>query len=300
MSPDADRFRGGVAVVTGGAGTSAGLGAGLVRAWAAHGMRVAVLDVDGHAADELVGELRAGGVEAVAAAIDVRREESMQAAATMVRDAFGGCNVLCAHVGGAAPGRIDEIELAQWRDALDVGVVGTVATVQAFLPLLRATNGLRRIVLTSSVAALVPGRFQGPYRAAKAAVTSIGETLDRELGPEGIGTTVVFPSGMATEEMLAAVVPGEVDASIELLPEEFRDVARTLAEEFAGDPLDLTTGRDAATPIVDAVLAGRRYVITHGVSAERAHRARLRELDDAFGELAARGHRPTAPSVTTT
>ena len=81
-------------------------------------------------------------------------------------------------------------------------VTGTVATIQAFLPLMQRTEGLRRIVLTSSVAALAPGRFQGPYRAAKAAVMSIGETLALELEAEGIGTTIAIPSGMLPPELI--------------------------------------------------------------------------------------------------
>lgn len=289
------RLVGGVAVVTGGAGTAAGLGQGLVRELASAGMRVAILDRDGDAAAALADELRHAGIESTSCAMDVRDDASIRAAVEHVESVFGGCNVLCAHVGGAMPGRFDAIELSQWRDAFDVGVIGTVATVQAFLPLLRTTEGLRRIVLTSSVAALAPGRFQGPYRAAKVAVTSIGETLDLELGPEGIGTTVAFPSGMASSDALVDLDDASaVDNALDALPAEFREVAATLAAEFAGDPLDLAAGGEAAAPIISAVLDGRRYVVTHGVSAETAHRARHDAIDDAFAELRARGYRPVA------
>ena len=46
MTSDARALHGGVAVITGGAGTGAGLGQGLVLGFAAQGMRVAILDVD--------------------------------------------------------------------------------------------------------------------------------------------------------------------------------------------------------------------------------------------------------------
>ncbi len=67
---------------------------------------------------------------------------------------------------------------------------------------MRKTASHRRIVITSSVAAIAPGRYQGPYRASKAAVTSLAETLDLELGPEGIGAIVAFLSGMIPDEHL--------------------------------------------------------------------------------------------------
>ena len=271
-------LRGGVAVVTGGAGTVAGLGQGLVRQFAREGMRVVVVDLDGAAAEALARDLRWEGADAIACAADVTDEESLQRVAAHVRDAYGACNVLCAHVGGGGQGRFDTSTLAEWRAAFELMVVGTVATVQAFLPLMRATSGHRRIVLTSSAAALAPGRFQGPYRAAKAAVTSIGETLDLELGPEGIGTTIVFPSGMLAAELL------ELVRTTDLSTEGMDPVVRAITEEMAPDATDIAAGEAAAVPVVEAVADEKRYVVTHGVTVGRSARARQQLLEDAFAD----------------
>jgi NAD(P)-dependent dehydrogenase (short-subunit alcohol dehydrogenase family) len=281
-------LRGGVAVVTGGAGAGAGLGQGLVRRFAAEGMRVAVLDLDGEAARVLAEELRAAGTDAIACTVDVTRTDTIRAAAAAVRAAFGACNVLCAHVGGGGQGPFEELGEEHWLAAMQTMVVGTVATVQAFLPLMRDAEGFRRIVLTSSVAALAPGRYQGAYRAAKAAVTSIGETLELELGPEGIGTTVAFPSGMQPTEMLdtARAVSG---TTVDELTTMMNDpVVAVIAHEMARDLSDVETGDTAAQPIVDAVIAGKHYVITHGASFEHAYRERATRLDAAFTDLARR------------
>jgi NAD(P)-dependent dehydrogenase (short-subunit alcohol dehydrogenase family) len=275
-------LRGGVAVVTGGAGTVAGLGQGLVRQFARQGMRVAIVDVDGEAAAHLARELHGEGVEAIACTADVTDDSTLRNAAEQVRDAFGACNILCAHVGGGGQGRFDTSTIAEWRSAMELMVVGTVATVQAFLPLIRETTGLRRIVLTSSAAALAPGRFQGPYRAAKAAVTSLGETLDLELGPEGIGATIVFPSGMLVPELLEFMRTSDVAADV------MDPVVRAIAEEMAPEPSDLATGASAAEPVVDAVARGKRYVVTHGVTVGRVARARQDLLDQALADAARR------------
>jgi NAD(P)-dependent dehydrogenase (short-subunit alcohol dehydrogenase family) len=284
---------GGVAVVTGGAGTGAGLGQGLVRRLVTEGMRVAILDMDEASAAALAQELRAEGADVLACAADVRDHDTVRMAAANVQHEFGACNVLCAHVGGGMPGRTEAILPEQWRETFETMVVGTVATVQAFLPLMRATTGLRRIVLTSSAAALAPGRFQGPYRAAKAAVTSIGETLDLELAPEGIGTTIAFPSGMANPSALAAQERGEDALSSLDVPSEWREVLAVLGEEMSRDPSDLTTGDAVAEPIVAAIAANRRYVVTHGVTVERTYRDRHELLEAAFAELAARRYHTT-------
>ena len=208
-------------------------------------------------------------------------------------ETFGACNVLCAHVGAGGQGQFEALSLDVWRHTYDVIVIGTVATVLGSFPIMRETDGLRRIVLTASAAALAPGRYQGPYRSAKAAVASIGETLDLELGPEGIGTTIAFPSGMLDPSLLDALEMGDGSAAGKVgRTPEAQKVLAAVAEEMAPDPTDVRTGGDAALPVVDAVLAGHRYVVTHGASVERNYRRRHELVEAAFAELAARGYEP--------
>jgi NAD(P)-dependent dehydrogenase (short-subunit alcohol dehydrogenase family) len=179
------------------------------------------------------------------------------------------------------------LSIEAWQEAMHLMVAGTVATVSAFLPLMQRSDGLRRIVLTSSVAALVPGRYQGPYRAAKAAVMSLGETLALELEDEGIGTTIVVPSGM----LPPALIPMALDPPPELRADP-SNIEMAIAEEMVRDPTDVAPGEDAARPVVDAIVAGQRYVITHGKTAERGYRERFELIDRAFEELARRSYRP--------
>ena len=155
---------GGTAVITGGAGQAAGLGRGLVKKLSTAGMKVAVLDLDEDAAEQLVQEVEREGGEGFAIRVDVLDPESLRAAAHNVEERYGSCNVLCAHVGGGGQGRFLDLPLDAWHQAMELMVIGTVATIQAFLPLMQRSGGARRVVLTSSVAALAPGRFQGPYR----------------------------------------------------------------------------------------------------------------------------------------
>ena len=288
-------LKGGTVVVIGGAGTGAGLGRGLVRHFAAKGMRVAILDREGDAAAALATELRAEGIDAISCVVDVANHESLRAAAETVGGTFNACNVLCAHVGTGGQGRFEQTPISVWRQAYEVMVIGVVASVQAFLPLMRSTSGFRRIVLTSSVAALAPGRFQGPYRAAKAAVTSIGETLDLEFGPQGIGATVIFPSGMADESLIGGSL-AEENARAQAARRRREDpVWAAIGEELNRDPTDLIAGQHAAKPVVDAVIAGQRYVITHGRTVAGYSAERQRLLDQAFEDLARREYLPGDP-----
>jgi NAD(P)-dependent dehydrogenase (short-subunit alcohol dehydrogenase family) len=272
---------GGVAVVVGGAGLGAGLGFAMARQFARAGMRVAILDIDQEAAGKAAEALQAEGATAIGLSADVTDLESLRLAAAGITETFGQCNVLCAHVGGGGMGTIDELSPADWMGALDLMLGGTVKTVEAFLPLVRETSGSRHIVLTASIAALAPGRFQGPYRAAKAALTSFGETLRRELEPEAIGTTIVFPSGMLPPD-LADFVRTATE------PVSAGGVQGAIAEEMAPDLRDIATGEEAARHIVTAVEGNEPYVITHGVTARGVYESRNKEILDAFTRMEAR------------
>lgn len=275
---------GGVAVVTGGAGEVAGLGGALVRQFAEAGMRVAILDIDGAAAERLAKLVRSTGGDALGLQVDVTDLDALIHAADRVRETYGQCNVLCAHVGGGGQGTFDSLSIVDWRESLELMVLGSVATVQAFLPMMRLTDGRRRIVLTSSVAALAPGRYQGPYRAAKAAVTSLGETLDAELSPEGIGATVVFPSGMVPAELVDLVRQTVGGGSQETdLP-----IFAAIAAEMVSDPLDIASGEDAAAPVIDAIVSRKPYVLTHGTSVIQRNHERQSALDEAFTDALSR------------
>ena len=189
---------GGTAVVT---GAGSGLGEAMVDTFAAEGMGIAALDINREAAESVAARLTAGGTAALARGVDVADRASLDAAAAAVADQFGSCNVVAANVGVMQFGPLEQITADDWHWLLSVNVVGTANTVNAFLPLLRAADGPRHIVLTSSMAALVPTPRQGAYITTKFAITGYGDVLRQELADDGIGVTVVFPSGMITNHL---------------------------------------------------------------------------------------------------
>lgn len=210
MAPE---LAGRVAVVTGGGG---GLGAALGGVFAAAGASVALLDVDEAAAKEkavaLAGEY---DVPTTALRVDVGDTTSVHHAAEQVVSSLGGCDIVCANVGVQQFGAIDQLTEDDWNWVLNVNVLGTIRTVRAFLPLIRQRQGWRRVLLTSSVSALAPAVRMAAYQTSKFAVMGFGETLRRELGPEGIGVTVLFPAGMLTGHLQnsEAARPAELTAT---------------------------------------------------------------------------------------
>ena len=256
---------GGTAVVT---GAGSGLGEAMADAFAAEGMRIAALDINREAAESTATRLVAAGTDALGLAVDVADRASLDAAAGAVADRFGSANVVAANVGVMQFGPLEQITADDWQWLLSVNVIGTANTVNAFLPLLRAADGPRHIVLTSSVAALAPSPRQGAYITTKFAVTGYGDVLRQELADDGIGVTVLFPNGMMTNhvESSRAARPSALGESV--LRDE--DLEVVIAHAGAGDDT-VTTPEDAITDLVRDLLAGEPYVITHGTRGPAIH-----------------------------
>jgi NAD(P)-dependent dehydrogenase (short-subunit alcohol dehydrogenase family) len=268
-----------VAVVT---GAGSGLGAAMARVFAAEGMAVAALDIDGDNAAATASALEAAGTPALACQVDVADRASVGAAAAQVRERFGGCTIVCANVGVQQFGAIDRLTAEDWQWVLSVNVMGVVHTVDAFLPLLRARDGDRHIVLTSSSSAFTPGVRLGAYVTSKYAVTGYGEVLREELAPEGIGVTIVFPAGMSSRHLESSKLarPEELGPSV-MLPD---DIEAMLASRDMQESTHVATPEHAVRNLMADLRADEPYVITHGAYRPQVE-ARFARILDAFTRM---------------
>jgi NAD(P)-dependent dehydrogenase (short-subunit alcohol dehydrogenase family) len=257
-----------VAVITGGA---SGFGLALANRCASLGMDVAILDLDSErAADEAAVLAGTHGVRAHGSGIDVADAASVTGAAEEVDRRFGAVDLMLSNVGVQLFGAIEAFTDDEWQWLLDVNVTGSARVVRSFLPLLRRAH---RPVLafTTSSSILDPASRLGAYQASKFAVWGLAETLRLELAEDDIRVSVILPSGMLSRhlETSEAAQPvhlrrpiandGDFDAMIGSNP----GMASTLA-----------TPEAAAVGVVEAVLAGEPYVITHGDLLEPVvHRA---------------------------
>jgi len=254
----------------------------MAHEFARAGMAIAALDIDEAAARRTADALTEAGATAAAVSIDVGDPTSIRDAAAQVDEILGGCDLLCANVGVQQFGSIDRLTDDDWTWILGVNVHGTIRTVAAFLPLLRARQGWRHIALTASTSYFIPGVRLGAYATSKFAVVGFGETLRLELADEGIGVTIVFPAGMITRhlESSASARPAALGESI-TLPD---DIEAMLASRTTDMTDDLATPEEAARHLLPQLLANEPYVITHGdVRAE--YEVRRAEIDRAFNRM---------------
>lgn len=196
-------LEGKVALVTGG---SRGIGEAVVRRFAGLGAKVAfTYRAEADKADAIARDLEGSGAVAKAFPADIADTAAVAALTRNVTDAFGRIDVLVNNAGTFGARTIGDIDFAFFAEQFNVNVWGMLQVTQAALPLFPDNGG--RIVNLSSQRAFSPKDRTGVYAAAKAAVSTLTQSLAIELGPRGITVNAVAPAVTRTD--MTAGIPAE-------------------------------------------------------------------------------------------
>jgi 3alpha(or 20beta)-hydroxysteroid dehydrogenase len=180
-----------VALVTGGA---RGMGAAHVRQLHAEGATVVaadILDEDGTALAESLGE-RAGFLH-----LDVTSEQAWIDTVEQVERDRGRLDVLVNNAGILMFNAIADTSLEDFRRVLDVNLIGTFLGMKAAIPAMKRAGG-GSIVNISSTEGLAGTVFCGAYTASKFGVRGITKVAAIEYGADGIRVNSVHPGGIDT------------------------------------------------------------------------------------------------------
>jgi NAD(P)-dependent dehydrogenase (short-subunit alcohol dehydrogenase family) len=130
--------------------------------------------------------------------LDVTDGASIEAAQRVVADSVGdnGLYAVVNNAGVAYGGPIEYLDLDKLRQTFEVNFFGVVAVTQAFIPLVRRSQG--RIVMMSSISGLAASPFLAPYSTSKFAIEALADSLRVELQPWQIDVAVIEPGGIRT------------------------------------------------------------------------------------------------------
>ncbi len=202
------------AVVT---GATKGIGKGIALVLARAGANVMITGRNADDAARTVAELQAEGDGQITSFLgNVASPADCAAMAQAAVDAFGGIDIVCANAGIFPDAKLADMTEADLDLVFDTNVKGTMLTVQACLPHLKA-SGRGRVIVTSSITGPVTG-YPGwsHYGASKAAQLGFMRTAAIELAPHGITVNAVLPGNIATEGLadLGAEYRASMEASI--------------------------------------------------------------------------------------
>ncbi|MDG4763200.1 SDR family oxidoreductase [Solwaraspora sp. WMMD406] len=169
--------------------------------------------------------------------IDVTRAKQIRQAVDEVTGRLGATGLwgLVNNAGVAQPGPLECLPADALRRQLETNVIGQVATIQGFLPLLRAGRG--RIVNVTSGLGRVALPYLGAYAAAQFAKEAISDSLRRELRPFGVTVSVVQPGAIRTpiweklDQAGADVIDGAPESTAALYRRPFQAFLRGNARQ---------------------------------------------------------------------
>ena len=138
------------------------------------------------------------GANVLTLALDVTQPDQVTAAVTQAHAHFGRLDVVLNNAGYSLVGTIEEASAADVRALYETNIFGTLAVIQAALPLLRA-QGHGHIIGISSGLGLVSLPLIGYYCSSKWAFEAIHDSLATEVKPFGLHVTLVEPGAYATE-----------------------------------------------------------------------------------------------------
>lgn len=178
-----------VVLITAGAG---GIGHAIATGFHAAGANVHAVDVDKSA----VKKMNADHPGIHASIADVACEAAVERVFEYHRERFGGVDVMVNCAGIAGPtALVEEIELADWRRCVAVGLDATFLCCRKAIPLMRGA-GKGCIINISSTAGWHGYPLRTPYAAAKWAVIGLTKSIAMELGPAGIRANVICPGSI--------------------------------------------------------------------------------------------------------
>lgn len=191
-----------VALVTGATG---GIGRAAAVALAGEGTRTAVTyHSRKEGALQTVAHVEERGGEAMATRLDLSDESTIDDTVAQVLERWGRIDVLVANAvswdppSEGAPTLFEDVPPAQWHASISATLFGTLRTVQAVIPSMRA-QGWGRIAVVSTGIVQRGAVGEVMYGTAKSALHGMTRSLAREVGPAGVYVNVVMP-GLTTTE----------------------------------------------------------------------------------------------------
>lgn len=202
-------------------GAASGIGLGIATALAQAGVKVMLCDIEEAALASAVEGLKRTNADVASVRADVSLKAEIQAAAEETRAKYGAVHILINNAGVGGGGPYGMWNDSGWNWTLGVNLMAVVWGIEIFGPMIESAGG-GHIVSTASIAGLISGNSI-PYNVSKYGVVALSEGLRQELGPRGIGVSVLCPGFIRTNIM----------SSQRNLPERFTGAARPLPLDAA-------------------------------------------------------------------
>src|SRR5689334_17702466 len=176
-------------------GAGRGMGVDFARAALASGHSVAASGRDRERVSTVLGP----SSDVLAVTLDVTSRADAEAAVRAAVDRFGRIDVLINNAASFYAGYFEELTPEQFDRQLAASLIGPMNVTRAVLPVMRRQRSGHIISISSSAGLAAGFEFVSAYAASKFGLEGWMESLQAEVAPFGINTTVVNPGFFRTE-----------------------------------------------------------------------------------------------------
>jgi NAD(P)-dependent dehydrogenase (short-subunit alcohol dehydrogenase family) len=216
--------------------------------------------------------------------LDITSLEQAEAAARQTEKRFGRIDVLVNNAGNFFAGYFEDLSPVQMEKQISTNLFGPMNVTRAILPIMRKQRS-GHIITISSSAGLYGIEFGSAYAASKFAIEGWMRSLDPEVAPFGINTTIVNP-GFFRTDLLSKKSMAFAEKPIEDYKERREKMEAgwsEMAGTQAGDPKKLAR---ALTKIANEPKPPKRFVAgADAVASVKEVTAELQAQAEAYLEL---------------
>lgn len=237
IKTDMGLLSGKTALVT---GATRGIGRAIALKFASEGANVAFTYRSQHeAAQSLIAQIEAMGVQAKAYPSDAADFEQAHAVVEDIKNIFGRIDILVNNAGITKDGLMLRMDEAQWDSVIGTNLKSAFNFIHACTPIMaRQRSG--SIINMSSVVGVSGNAGQCNYSASKAGLIGLSKSIAKEMGPRGVRSNCIAPGFIETD--MTGALPEDIRKDWEKQipmrragkPEDVADVALFLASDLAG------------------------------------------------------------------
>ncbi len=241
-----------VAIVTGGGGTSHGIGAAVAITLAKAGARVVVVGRNRNSLDKVVKMIKGMGRDAVSIVADVTDPSQVDRLILQASDVFGSIDILVNNAGEISFGNPEDLSYQEWCDCMSLNLNGTfLCSVAASREMIKQGGG--KIVNIGSSSGIKGEENAAHFAASKAAVINLTRSLAISWSVHNINVNCVSPGSIEVPEQGVPGMPEEeknrrqqlqsAEVNSLALPGKPQDIANAVVF-FASPGSDIMTGEN--------------------------------------------------------
>lgn len=195
-----------VAIITGG---GSGIGAASCHAFARAGAQVVSAGRTASSVQRVAAEIEAQGETALALAVDVSQEDSLQEMIATTVARFGRIDVLFNNAGISPSGRITELDEGDWDECLNINLKSVFLGAKHVIPHMHESGGV--ILNTAGTFGLLPAGNKAAYSTAKAGVINLTRSIALDYAQENVRCNAICP-GFVDTPLTAGLAEKERDS----------------------------------------------------------------------------------------